>query len=83
VAEALSLGADVLCSDIEVHREYYEGRVAFFDPLREEAIVDALDRALDASRPWFPRDTVTPARRFEHVARDYESVFRRIEARHG
>lgn len=83
VAEALSLGAEVLCSDIEVHREYYDGRVAFFDPLREEAIVDALDRALYAPRPWFPRDTVTPARRFEHVARDYESVFRRIEARHG
>lgn len=83
VAEALSLGAEVLCSDIDVHREYYEGQVAFFDPLREDAIVEALDRALDATRPWFPQGKPTPPRRFEHVARDYVSVFRSIEARHG
>jgi glycosyltransferase involved in cell wall biosynthesis len=83
VAEALSLGADVLCSDIDVHREYYEGQVAFFDPLREDAIVDALDRALDAPRPWFSRSSESPPRRFENVARDYESLFRSIETRHG
>ena len=83
VAEALSLGAEVLCSDIDVHREYYEGQVVFFDPLREDAIVDALDRALDAPRPWFPRGSAPPPRRFEHVARDYESLFRHIETRYG
>jgi glycosyltransferase involved in cell wall biosynthesis len=53
VAEALAVGANVLCSDIDVHREFYTGRVRMFDPWHAEAIAVAIDDALDSSRPWF------------------------------
>lgn len=82
VAEALALGADALCSDIEVHREYYDGRVKFFDPFCEDAIVEALDNALLAPRPWF-ESPLPPLRSFADVARDYAALFRRIEANNG
>ena len=80
VAEALALGADVLCSDIDVHREYYDGRVRFFDPFCQDAIVEALDKALWAPRPWF-ESLSTPLRTFDDVACDYAALFRSIEAR--
>ncbi len=32
IGEALSIGANVLCSDIPVHREFFDGQVRFFDP---------------------------------------------------
>jgi glycosyltransferase involved in cell wall biosynthesis len=82
VAEALAHGADVLCSDIDVHREYYDGRVRFFDPLCEDAIVEALDNALWAPRPWF-EPPLAPLRSFADVARDYAALFQRIESNNG
>jgi len=81
VAEALSQGAEVLCSDIPVHHEFYEGRVRFFDPTRVEAIAAAIDDAMTVPRPWFSARGVTPDRGFADVARDYEALFRSIEAR--
>lgn len=81
VAEALALGADVLCSDIDVHREYFDGRVRFFDPFCEDAIVAALDNALWAPRPWFEPNSAR-LRCFADVAQDYTALFHRIEARY-
>lgn len=82
VAEALAAGARVLCSDIEVHREYYDGQVRFFDPFREEAIVSALNDSLNM--PWLSLSTTRRVpRNFADVAADYVALFRRIEARNG
>ena len=80
VAEALGLGADVLCSDIDVHREYYDGHVRFFDPLREDAIVEAIDWALNEPRPWFGQNRKL-SRTFAEVAQDYIRLFQSIEER--
>lgn len=77
VAEALVLGAEALCSDIPVHREFYEGKVRFFNPLIEEAIVEALNSALATSRPWFVRGA-DKQRTFDDVARDYVALFQSI-----
>ena len=80
IGEALAHGANVLCSDIDAHREFYAGGVRFFNPLREDAITAALDAALDTPGPWFAPDAWRPARTFADVAADYEALFRRIEA---
>jgi glycosyltransferase involved in cell wall biosynthesis len=82
VAEALAQGAEVLCSDIDVHREFYDGQVRFFDPHRVESMASAIDDALAAPRPWFPMSARAPQRTFVDVARAYEALFHRIEARH-
>lgn len=78
VAEALSLGAEVLCSDIDVHREFYDGRVMFFDPCNEDSIVVALNQSILRSKPWFEQPKVFAARGFNDVASDYADLFLRI-----
>ena len=77
VAEALMAGADVLCSDIDVHREYFESQVKFFDPLREDSIVAAINDAIVSPRPWFVNQNKY-YRSFRDVSRDYEMLFRNI-----
>lgn len=78
VAEALSQGADVLCSDIPVHREFYEGQVQFFEPTKEDSIVEAINAALISPKPWFTNKTVS-SRTFADVSRDYERLFSSLE----
>lgn len=75
IAEALSLGADVLCSDIPVHREFYAGEVRFFDPHGWESIAAAIDAALDTPRPWFAPSNLQTRRSFADVAADYRALF--------
>ncbi len=75
IAEALACGARILCSDIPVHREYYQGRVVFFDPRRRDSMVDALDAAIAGSIEWPPALAADSRRSFAEVARDYESIF--------
>ena len=75
VAEALALGANVLCSDIAAHREFYGGEVILFDPHAAEAIAAAIDAALDQPGRW-PRAATNVARRtFAEVAADYRKLF--------
>jgi glycosyltransferase involved in cell wall biosynthesis len=80
VAEALASGANVLCSDIPVHREFYEGRVVFFDPTSVDALVSAIDRAVEQSGRWVKPPADLASRTFAQVARDYEALFRSIAA---
>ena len=75
VAEALSLGTEVLCSDIEVHREFYDGRVMFFDTCNEDSFVEALDKAIQRTQPWHEHPKVSPDRNFRDVAIDYANLF--------
>lgn len=83
IAEALAHGGEVLCSDIDVHREFYDGRAYYFDPMRVESIADAINTCLALRRPWFPHARNLETRTFVDVARDYERLFRAIEARLG
>lgn len=75
VAEALSMGANVLCSDIPVHREFYEGEVRFFDPARLESLVTAIDAGLAAPGRWFATTPGRVHRSFIDVAEDYRALF--------
>jgi glycosyltransferase involved in cell wall biosynthesis len=78
VAEAILLGANVLCSDIPVHQEYFAGKVRTFDPTRRDATTAAIDDALDLSGRWFPAVPGEQNRGFADVAAGYREVFERI-----
>ncbi|WP_419816370.1 glycosyltransferase [Glacieibacterium sp.] len=80
IAEALSLGADVLCSDIAVHREFYDGDVDFFDPLNTNAMVAALNRAFDRPRGWHPEPSTRPRPGLIQVGQQYNELFESIAA---
>lgn len=79
VAEALALGANVLCSDIPAHREFYDGLVAYFDPMDTDAMTDAIDQALERQGRWFQSNL--PTRSFSDVANDYKQLFSGICAK--
>jgi glycosyltransferase involved in cell wall biosynthesis len=80
VAEAIGSGGNVLCSDIPVHREFFEGRAAFFDPASEDSTVEALNAAVTrAGTRWYPEASSGRLRTFKDMADDYRAVFRGIE----
>jgi glycosyltransferase involved in cell wall biosynthesis len=80
IAEAVASGANVLCSDIAVHREFFGGHAAFFDPMRDEAIVEALNMAvMNAGKRWYPGVPGGRMRSFKDMADDYRTVFRSVE----
>ena len=84
VAEAIASGANVLCSDIAVHREFFEGRAAFFDPSSDDAVVEALNAAvMKMGTCWYPLASSGGLRSFKDTADDYRAVFRGIEREHG
>jgi glycosyltransferase involved in cell wall biosynthesis len=77
VAEALSAGTRVVCSDIPVHREFYRGRASMCDPLRVEAMVDAINTAIRGA--WPEQDaSLSPRPSFADVAAGYRKIFTRI-----
>lgn len=75
VAEALQLGANVLCSDIPVHREFYDGQVLFFEPDRAASMEAAIDAALLRPGRWFDAPAQLDRRSFSHVAAEYRGLF--------
>jgi glycosyltransferase involved in cell wall biosynthesis len=81
VAEAIASSANVLCSDIPVHREFFSSHAAFFDPTRIEAMVAALNAGLTRTGRWYPFDRAAPHRTFIDMAADYRAVFERISQR--
>jgi len=84
VAEAIASGGNVLCSDIAVHREFFEGRAVFFDPGSEDSMVEALNAAvMKAGTRWYPNASNSRLRSFKDMADDYRAVFRGIEREGG
>jgi glycosyltransferase involved in cell wall biosynthesis len=84
VAEAIASGGNVLCSGIAVHREFFDGRAAFFDPTSEDSMVAALDAAVaKAGARWYPSASNIKLRSFKDMADDYLAVFRGIERESG
>jgi glycosyltransferase involved in cell wall biosynthesis len=80
VAEALSNGGRVLCSDIPVHREFYDGEVLFCDPLRIDSMTAALNDAFGRTSHEFPAGAHIRQRTFADVAQDYRKLFLRVGA---
>lgn len=81
IAEALAQGANVLCTDIPVHREFYDGEVRFFEPDRPDAFIQALDAAITADGPWFTARRDAVHRSFADVAREYATLFTSLASR--
>jgi len=78
IGEALSLGANVLCSDIPVHREFFDDQVRFFDPTDIAAIAHALDLAFEAPGSWVRQTASSYRRTFDHVTLEYTALFQRV-----
>jgi glycosyltransferase involved in cell wall biosynthesis len=81
ISEAVTLGSNVLCSDIDVHREFFGKYANFFDPASVEDMTDALNKAFDNPGPWHAALDHTTARSYRDVAADYRRVFQSIEQR--
>jgi len=77
IAEAISLGVNVVCSDIAVHQEFYEGDALFFDPFSHDALVAALNKSFERTGRWFP-DSVKLRATFGDVAAQYRALFERV-----
>jgi glycosyltransferase involved in cell wall biosynthesis len=78
IGEATSMGVNVLCSDIPVHREFFDGQVRFFDPRDILSIVHALDLAFDESGPWVCKNSYSYRRSFDDVTKEYLSLFQGV-----
>lgn len=81
IAEALALGANVICSDIAAHREFYDGLVEYFDPGDTEAITAAIDQGLQRGGRW--SHAPMPKRSFADVAADYLKLFETVQGHPG
>lgn len=80
IAEAICCGGNVVCSDIDVHREFYSGCAIFFDPLDLDSAVAAVDDALARTAPWSSPAALS-SRSFADVAQDYRAVFESVGGR--
>lgn len=78
IGEAISIGAKVLCSDIPVHREFFDGQVRFFDPKDISSIAYELDLAFDEPDPWISEPALLYRRTFDDVTRCYSELFYRV-----
>lgn len=79
IAEALSLGTNVICSDIPVHREFYDGEVSFFDIRSMDSCIYQINIGLSKSGRWHaPVDKQRMS--YADVAAGYRSLFCDIAA---
>jgi glycosyltransferase involved in cell wall biosynthesis len=77
IAEAICSGGNVVCSDIDVHREFYSGCAIFFDPHRVDSAVAAIDDALSRTTSWSSAGAL-PVRYFKEMASEYCDVFQSV-----
>lgn len=80
VGEALSRGARVLCSDIPVNREFYDGEVLFCDPLDQSRMTASIDDALSRPLDWGLPGLSRPRSSFADVAAQYRELFLQVAA---
>lgn len=75
IAEALARRANVLCSDVPVHREFYDGEVLFCDPRDVDHMRVAIDDALSRPGGWNLRPNAIAKPSFSDVAQRYRDLF--------
>jgi len=78
IAEALSCGGNVLCTDIPVHREFYDGLVRFCDPYDIASMTASIEEALSSNGSWQISAPPLKRRSFRDVANEYHALFDRI-----
>jgi glycosyltransferase involved in cell wall biosynthesis len=77
IAEARCVGAPVLCSDIDVHREFFQDQAMFFNPTDVDSAVHAIETIWGEVGPCAERTPATFGRGIDVVAKDYLDLFRR------
>jgi len=77
IGEALKSGANVLCSDIPAHREFYDGMVDFFDPYDLEGMIHSVNTSLNKNGLWH-LNKFDLSRNFLDVADDYRKLFMNV-----
>ena len=77
ISEALSFGQRVLCSDIPVHREFYDGFVSFFDPMNTDSIIIAINNSITTSSSQACK-IFSPERTNLDVADEYVKLFNHL-----
>jgi glycosyltransferase involved in cell wall biosynthesis len=80
ISEALQFGAKVLCSDIPVHREYYNNMVNFFSPNDLDNSVECLNNALFFESFWSKSNYPKKLRNFADTAKQYYNLFKEIDS---
>jgi glycosyltransferase involved in cell wall biosynthesis len=78
IAEALMSGGNVVCSDIAVHREFYDGQVTFFAPYEIPTITDVLNEAFEKPQLSNKCSNIAVGPSFHDVASQYRSLFSRF-----
>lgn len=78
IAEALAVGANVLCSDIPAHKEFYDGYVDFFDVSSLDSMITSIDISLDKIQSKWHIQPIWK-RSFKDVAHDYIDTFSSID----
>jgi glycosyltransferase involved in cell wall biosynthesis len=78
ISEALQFNTNVLCSDIPVHREYYEKYVKFFSPIDMENAICSLNKAMFDSSFWNHFYGLKELSKFSETASKYYTLFKNI-----
>lgn len=81
--EAMACGVPVVCSDIPVHRELFDGYAAFFQPDAEKHLADVINDLLSdhQKRTLLKNNGRKPTLNFkwEHTACQIAEIYRNIE----
>lgn len=75
LAEALSVGANIVASNIDVHREFYSGFAHFFNPYEFHELTLIMMKLLEHPEFVYRLDKRL-LRSWEHVASDYQNLFK-------
>lgn len=80
ISEALQFNAKVLCSDIPVHREYYNKYVKFFSPIDIENSIQILNKAMFDVNFWLDLNCEIELSKFSDTAINYYKLFKNLES---
>jgi len=79
IAEALSCGAPIVCSDIDVHREFYRDYAILVDPETPDAIAAGITKSLTMTRGAMA-PSGSSVRGFGQVGSDYNTLFSKLSS---
>ena len=78
IGEAIESGSNVLCSDIAVHREFYDGMVKFFNPYDIADMTDSINAAIKKEGSWC-QVIHKPKKNLLDAANNYRRLFLDVE----
>lgn len=78
IGEALHYNCPVLCSDIPVHREFYDGFVSYFIPNNLESLIVAINIKLHKMNDSVSQMPIFDGITFREVALGYRDLFFKI-----